>query len=81
MAYDNVNLFHNGLVAVCQNGKWGYLDRDFNIIIPLKYDWAGNAGKHLMKVVQVDEHSHMVIESYINRRDSVVWQRVDNRNK
>lgn len=80
-SYDYVRSFHNGLVAVCQNGKWGYLDQNFNIVIPLKYDWAGYAGKHLMKVAQVDNHSHMVIESYINRRDSIVWQRVDNRNK
>ena len=34
-----------------------------------------------MKVAQVDKESHMVIESYINRRDSIVWQRIDNRNK
>ena len=80
-AYDDVNLFYNGLVGVCQNGKWGYLDHDFNVVIPLKYDWVGNAGEHLMKVLQVDKDSHMVIESYINRRDSIVWQRVDNRNK
>ena len=79
--YDDVKVFHNGLVGVCQNGKWGYLDRDFNVVIPLKYDWVGNAGKHLMKVAQVDKESHMVIESYINRRDSIVWQRIYNRNK
>ena len=80
-AYDDVKVFHNGLVGVCQNGKWGYLDQDFNVVIPLKYDWVGNAGKHLMKVALIDNDSHIVIESYINRRDSVVWQRVDNRNK
>mgnify|MGYP002854494048 FL=1 len=80
-AYDDVKVFHNGLVGVCQDGKWGYLDQDFNLVIPLKYDWVGNAGKHLMKVAQVDKESHIVIESYINRRDSIVWQRIDNRNK
>lgn len=80
-AYDDVTLFHNGLAGVCQNGKWGYIDHNFNILIPLKYDWVGNAGKHLMKVVKKDKESHMVVESYINRRDSVVWQRIDNRYK
>ncbi len=79
--YEDVRPFYNGLAAVCQNGKWGYVDKNFNIVIPLKYNWASNAGKHLMRVFQSDENSHVVIESLINRRDSIVWQRVDNKTK
>ena len=79
--YEAVKPFNNGLAAVCQNGKWGYVDKDFNIVIPFKYEWVSAAGKHLMRVVQINEDSHVVIESLINRRDSIVWQRVDNRNK
>lgn len=79
--YDAIRPFNNGLAAVCQNGKWGYVDKDFNIVIPFKYDWVSNAGKHLMRVIQANQNSHVIIESLINRRDSIVWQRVDNRNK
>lgn len=79
--YEAVRPFNNGLAAVYQNGKWGYVDKDFNIVIPFKYEWVSAAGKHLMRVVQVNKDSHVVIESLINRRDSIVWQRVDNRNK
>lgn len=79
--YEGIIPFSNGLAGICQNGKWGYVDKDFNIVIPLKYDWVGRAGKHLMRVIQNDDKSHVVIESYINRRDSIVWQRVDNKKK
>ena len=79
--YDGVVCFSNGLSGVCQNGKWGYIDKNFKLVIPFKYDWVDVAGKHLMRVIQVNEDSHVVIESLINRRDSIVWQRVDNRNK
>ena len=81
IAYDDLYPFCNGLAAVCQNGKWGYVDKDFNIVIPFKYDWAGYAGKHLIQVRQEDKNSHIVIESLINRRDSVVWQYVENKSK
>ena len=77
--YDDIQPFCNGLAAVRQNGKWGYVDKDFNIVIPFKYSSASFAGKHLMRVTQEDESSHLIIESLINRRDSIVWQRVDNR--
>lgn len=79
--YEDVKPFNNGLAAVCQNGKWGYIDKDFNVVIPFKYKWVSAAGKHLMRVVQVSEDSHVVIESLINRKDSIVWQRVDNKTK
>lgn len=79
--YEAVKPFNNGLAPVCQDGKWGYVDKDFNVVIPLKYKWVSAAGKHLMRVIQVNEDSHVVIESLINRKDSIVWQRVDNKNK
>ncbi len=79
--YEAVKPFNNGLAPVCQEGKWGYVDKDFNVVIPFKYKWVSAAGKHLMRVIQVNEDSHVVIESLINRKDSIVWQRVDNKNK
>ena len=75
--YEAVKPFINGLAPVCQNGKWGCIDKDFNVVIPFKYAWISAAGKHLIRVVQVDEDSHVVIESLINRRDSIIWQRVN----
>lgn len=75
-AYDAIGIFSNGLAAVCINGKCGYINRNLDIVIPLKYDRANLAGKRLMRVYQINKDSHVVIESLINRKDSIVWQYV-----
>ncbi|MEE1086927.1 MAG: WG repeat-containing protein [Schaedlerella sp.] len=36
--YDYCGSSHEGLLAVCQDGKWGYIDQQGNIVIPLEYD-------------------------------------------
>lgn len=39
--YDDArNFTENGLAAVKQNGKWGYIDKAGNVVIPFKYDNA-----------------------------------------
>lgn len=44
--YDEiVNTFSSGLINVCKNDKWGSLDLDGNIVIPLIYDWIFPFGK------------------------------------
>lgn len=36
--YEKCGSYSDGLMAVCQNGKWGYVDRNGEIVIPLDYD-------------------------------------------
>lgn len=44
--YDEiVNTFSSGLINVCKNDKWGCLDLEGNIVIPLIYDWIFPFGK------------------------------------
>lgn len=44
--YDEiVNTFSSGLINVCKNDKWGCLDLEGNIVIPLVYDWIFPFGK------------------------------------
>lgn len=44
--YDEiVNTISSGLINVCKNDKWGCLDLDGNIVIPLVYDWIFPFGK------------------------------------
>ena len=38
--YDRLSLFSEGYAAVCKNGKWGYIDKTGQEVIPCKYDWA-----------------------------------------
>jgi hypothetical protein len=40
--YGNVSFFSNGLATVKQNGKFGYIDKSGNLIIPIIYDHASN---------------------------------------
>ncbi len=39
-AYEAAQSFSEGLAAVKQNGKWGYIDHDGNTVIPFQYDLA-----------------------------------------
>lgn len=36
--YEKCGSFSDGLMTVCRDGKWGYVDRNGEIVIPLDYD-------------------------------------------
>ena len=36
--YDECGSISDGLCAICQNGKWGYIDEDGQVVIPIEYD-------------------------------------------
>lgn len=38
--YETAGFFHEGKSCVSLNGKFGYVDKEGKVIIPLKYDWA-----------------------------------------
>ena len=38
--YPTMSSFHDGLAAVSKDGKWGYIDKNGNLAIPLQYDRA-----------------------------------------
>lgn len=73
--YQNILPFSFGLAAVKYKGKWGYVDTDFNYIIPLKYDSCGIAGRNLCKVYNSIQEPF--ITSYINRKGEIVWQNTE----
>jgi len=39
--YEAANPFYEDLASVCLNNKWGFIDKEENIIIPFSYDRAG----------------------------------------
>lgn len=39
--YEAAGLFDDGLAPVKQNGKWGYINTDNQVVIPFEYDIAG----------------------------------------
>ena len=48
--YDQLSLFSEGYAAVCKNGKWGYIDKAGQEVIPCKYDWANTFHEGLASV-------------------------------
>ena len=79
-AYEDILPFRQGLAAIKHDGKWGYVNNKFDIIIPLKYDSCESAREGLLKVYLRKKTTHITVESYITRKDSIVWQRVKNEN-
>lgn len=71
--YENVLPFTNGLAPVKENGKWGYIDTTFTMVITNKFDTCGYFMGELA-MFQMKSLS-LIIEGYINRKGEVVWQK------
>lgn len=76
--YENALPFSYGLAGVKLKGKFGYIDNDFNIVIPCKYDSCAIAGKNLCRVYsgKKTEQGYSIV-SYINRKNKIVWQNIN----
>lgn len=74
--YEGILPFNYGLAAIKHNGKWGYVNTRFEVVIPLKYDSCEIATPYLCKVYQKHEGTNYVVESWVNRKDSIVWQKI-----
>lgn len=76
--YENALPFSPGLAGVKFNGKFGYIDKNFNIVIPCKYDSCSIAGKNLCRVYSGERNRDgFSIVSYINKQNEVIWQNID----
>lgn len=78
--YEGIIPFNQGLAAIKHDGKWGYVNSKFDIVVPLKYDSCEIARKGLLKVYLMKRNA-ITVESYITRNDSIVWQRVKDKNE
>lgn len=36
--FDDIDRFYNGLAAAKKNGKWGYVDKSYNSVVPFEYE-------------------------------------------
>lgn len=80
--YEYALPFSNGLAGIKLNGKFGYINREFNIVIPCKYDSCAIAGKNLCRVYggRKTGNDYSII-SYIDRKGQVIWQNVNYQSK
>lgn len=70
--FDDALPFSSGLAAVKRDGKWGYINHDFEFVIPCQYDKADSFNGSLAYVEL--SHANFKIYSYINKQGMPVWQ-------
>lgn len=76
--YEDALPFAHGLAGVKIQGKFGYIDNNFKIIIPCKYDSCAIAGENLCRVYSGEKTDKgYPIISYINRQNKIVWQNIN----
>ena len=66
-SYDNIRNCHEGLIAVCKNKKWGYLNKYGEEIIKLRFDTVYDFQEGLAPVVIDDKWGFIDQEGNILR--------------
>ncbi|MDR2557971.1 MAG: WG repeat-containing protein [Oscillospiraceae bacterium] len=83
--YDDANLFSEGLAPVSRGGRWGYINKDGNEVIPLIYDSADVFAEGLAAVqlngkwgfinTRGDETVPFVYDDALSFNEGAVWVR------
>ena len=73
--FDDAEPFSDGMAAIMNNGKWGYINRKFDLVIPCQYDIAYPFINGLAKVET--NGKSLTISSYINKSGNVIWQNIN----
>lgn len=61
LKYDKVGIYSEGLTMVKRFGKYGYIDRTGEIVIPVRYDSIGRFYRDLAKVKQNNKYGYVDI--------------------
>lgn len=82
--YDECGSMEEGLMAVCQNGKWGYVDEKGEVVIPIEYDASWNRYiENEAEASNVDvnstnrEYCYAASNGYIALRKGTKWKLCD----
>ena len=75
VAFHDALPFSNGLAPVKKDGKWGYINSEFEIVIPCQYDYAESFNNNLAKVKI--ENGNTLIVSYIDKNGNIIWQNIE----
>lgn len=73
--YEDAYPFSSGFAAVKLNGKYGFIDTNFNLVIPCQFDYVDYFNGPLAFVTNSKEG--VTISSYINRNGKIVWQNIE----
>ncbi len=82
--YDECGSYSDGLLAVCQGGKWGYVDGEGQVVIPLEYDasWkefavlnaGGDAESGVSGVTEMREYCYGASGDYVALCHGGEWE-------
>ena len=64
--YEDYRPFSEGLAAVKENGKWGYVDTDGSTVIPFQYDmaWPFSEGLAIVATLAQTEYEGQALDVY-----------------
>ena len=74
--YEDARPFSSGLAAIKLDGKYGYIDKNFKLVIPCQFDTASYFEGPLAYVTKSKDG--VTISSYINKNGEIVWQKIEN---
>ena len=57
--YDSIGFFREGLAPVSDGEKWGFVNRDYQVVIPLEYDQVSIVSEGLIAVKKDDAWSYI----------------------
>jgi hypothetical protein len=57
--YSKINSFHEGLAAVEQDNKYGYIDQSGKLVIPIQFDIADDFSEGLAHIVREMKHGYI----------------------
>lgn len=82
--YDECGSYSDGLLAVCRDGKWGYVDGEGQVVIPLEYDasWkefvvldaGGDAESGVSGVTEMREYCYGASGGYVTLCQGGEWE-------
>ena len=77
--YEKAYTFAHGLAAVKKEGKWGFINKKFEEVIPCQYDSCRYYFEGELARVYTKAENY-TIESYINKQNQTVWQMIRKNN-
>ena len=79
--YDECGSESEGLFAVCQDGKWGYVDETGKVVIPMEYDASWNRytadeaqAANVDAEPSMDNYCYAAENGYVNLRKGDEWK-------
>lgn len=77
--YDECGSCSEGLLAVCKDGKWGYVDEEGKIVIPIEYDasWSKYGEYNSFDAGILKDYCYAASYGYVNLCKNGKWELKD----